>query len=294
MRKIKVATRKSKLALIQTDIVVQKLRRLYPEIDFEIVGVTTRGDKRPYQQEDLKAAFTSELEEMLVHGEADIAVHSLKDIPTEINQDIIIAATPVRSDPRDVLISHSGKKLEELPPNPKIGTSSKRRAIQILKLRRDAEIFEIHGNVDTRVRKFRSMGLDGIVLAAAGLERLGLLNLVSQYFNVEDMVPAPCQGTIAVQVRRDRTELIKLLQTINDERIMKASECERAFVSRIGGDCNFPVGIYTEVDGNKTKASLFVSFKGRIISENAFTQDTEPRDFGFELAEKVLRGFENG
>jgi hydroxymethylbilane synthase len=290
IKKIRLATRRSRLALVQTSMVVERLKHMSPSTQVEVVHVTTRGDRNPYGEDDLKAAFTEDIDKLLLNGEVDAAVHSLKDVPSELDEDIIIASTPFRSDPRDVLVSESGIKLEEFSWSPKIGTSSQRRAVQIRQLRQDAEIVEIHGNVDTRLRKYREIGLDALVMSASGLERLNLLGKISQYFDPDVFIPAPCQGIIAIEARRDRKELIAFLKKAENTKIRMEAESERTFSLKVGGDCKRPVGAIAQHNKGLIKITGFVAFDGKICRDSVLAPEQNSIEAAKELAEKIMAG----
>jgi hydroxymethylbilane synthase len=290
IKKIRLATRRSRLALVQTSMVVERLKHMSPSTQVEVVHVTTRGDRNPYGEDDLKAAFTEDIDKLLLNGEVDAAVHSLKDVPSELDEDIIIASTPFRSDPRDVLVSESGIKLEEFSWSPKIGTSSQRRAVQIRQLRQDAEIVEIHGNVDTRLRKYREIGLDALVMSASGLERLNLLGKISQYFDPDVFIPAPCQGIIAIEARRDRKELIAFLKKAENTKIRMEAESERTFSLKVGGDCKRPVGVIAQHNKGLIKITGFVAFDGKICRDSVLAPEQNSIEAAKELAEKIMAG----
>ncbi|HZW85385.1 MAG TPA: hydroxymethylbilane synthase, partial [Nitrososphaerales archaeon] len=203
---IRIGTRGSKLALAQAEIVVSALRARHSGIEVKVVQIKTLGDLLPpsrAKEVDGKAAFTGALEEALMKGEVDAAVHSLKDLPNDIEQGLTLGATPRRGDHRDALVSKKGLQMADVPAGGRIGTSSLRRKAQLLAMRPELEVVEVRGNVETRVSKLEHGDLDGIVLAYAGLARIGLSARVTQVFDPEVMVPAVCQGTVGVEARAD-------------------------------------------------------------------------------------------
>jgi hydroxymethylbilane synthase len=212
----------------------------------EIVGVTTLGDvsREHLTQIGGTGVFVSALRESLLRGEVDFAVHSLKDLPTGTAPGITLAAIPVRDDPRDALVTRDGAKLADLPSGALIGTGSLRRAAQVALLREDVSCVPIRGNANTRLAKVRDGELDAVVLAYAGLARLGLAELVSEIFEPEDMVPAPGQGALAVECRAEDTELIALLSTIDHAPTRAAVTAERSLLAALGAGCSAPIGAY--------------------------------------------------
>lgn len=241
----KIGSRGSKLAMIQTEYVRDRLREAYPEHTFEIVVIKTKGDKiqnRPLSQIGSKGLFVKEIEEKILSGEIQMGVHSMKDMPANGAEGLVFSKTWKREDPRDVLILREKKNLQELPLGAVIGTGSKRRAFQIKKLRPDLKIVDIRGNVETRIRKMQEQALDGIILAAAGLKRLGMEHKITQYLDSEEMISAPAQGALAIEVRKDNKELIHMLDAFADETSIAEIQAEREFLQRMGGGCFTPTG----------------------------------------------------
>jgi hydroxymethylbilane synthase len=250
--KVVVGTRGSALALRQAREVVARLQALDPSLEVEERLVRTHGDDvrdRPLYLVGQRGAFVKRLEEALLRGEVDLAVHSLKDLPVEEAEGLVLAAIPARADPRDVLVSRGGARLADLPPGARVGTSSRRRAAQVRHLRPDLALQDLRGNLDTRLRKVREGEVDAAVLAAAGLERLGLASLVAERFDVEVLVPAPGQGALAVQVREGDRALRDLAAALDHGPTRQATQAERAFLKRVGGGCALPIGAYAEVRG---------------------------------------------
>ena len=253
--KIRIGTRGSKLALAQSNYVLEKLKERFPENDYELVVIKTTGDldqNRPLDALGSKGIFTDEIEKALLSGEIQLAVHSMKDMPDTLKDGLIFADPWDREDARDVLILNDAKSLDELPSGANVATGSKRRSYQLLALRPDINIFPIRGNIDTRIRKLREglpdgTKLDGIVLAAAGLKRLGLESEISQYVSISDMIPAPAQGTLAIELKADNEELLKMVNSFSDEVIRNITYLERGFLKKIGGDCHLPIGAYASV-----------------------------------------------
>lgn len=292
MRKLRVGTRGSRLALAQTRTVLEMLSEKEPGIELQIVTVRTMGDRLPPDKRgetDGKGAFTGDIEALLARGELDLAVHSLKDLSVDLGEGLVVGAMPPRGDARDALVSPNGEKLSELPTGASLGTNSIRRKAQLLNLRNDLRLVDVHGNVETRVRKMDELSLGGVVLAAAGLDRLSMGERISQRFSVDEIVPSAGQGTIAVQVRRRNREIRSIVSKINDDATMRASECERAFARAIGGDCYVPAGAHASVNGRSlTLVGMIASPDGRIVLKRSSTS-TDPVGLGEALGEELLR-----
>lgn len=243
---VRVGTRGSRLALIQTDLTLAALREAHPDLEFEVVIVTTQGDAN--QTAALAGmglgVFVKEIELRLDIGDIDMAVHSLKDMPTVLPDGMAIGAVLERADPRDVLVSHLGTKLAELPAGARIGTSSPRRVAQVAEQRPDLEIVPIRGNVDTRLRKAAGDECDGTILAAAGLLRMGLGDVITEYLAPEEFVPPPGQGAMAVEIRSEDDRMSEMMAAINHPETAAEVTAERAFLEALGGGCQVPVGAY--------------------------------------------------
>jgi hydroxymethylbilane synthase len=240
-------TRPSALARWQTRWVIDRLQIDWPDLECQEQVFTTKGDRildKPLPEIGGKGLFTEELERALLSAEVDAAVHSLKDLPVENPKGIIIAAIPHRADARDVLVSAEGWGLDTLPEGSRVGTSSLRRSSQLLALRPDLKIDSLRGNVDTRLRKALEKQYDAIILAGAGLERLGLSQYISEQLSYDKMLPAPGQGALAVQCRADDPETQRMLSTLDDPPTRKAVLAERSFLTALGGGCSLPVGAY--------------------------------------------------
>lgn len=245
---LRMGTRGSELARWQTDHVAALLRAAYPQLETESIVISTKGDQvldTPLPLVGGKGLFTAELESALRSRAIDLAVHSLKDLPTEEPAGLTVGAIPVRANPADVLVSREGYTLDTLPDGAIIGTSSNRRAAQLLYLRPDLRMKDIRGNINTRVRKALdpNEGYDAIVLAQAGLFRLGMDNVITQVLSFEQMLPAPGQGALAVQCLDER-ELLERLMPIRDSATTYAVIAERAFLGALGGGCSVPVAAY--------------------------------------------------
>jgi hydroxymethylbilane synthase len=245
-RPIRFGSRGSALALAQTHLAADRFRAIHPRRGVEVHVITTEGDldkTSPLTEIGGRGVFTTAIEAAILRGEVDAAIHSAKDLPTALHPAVPIVAYPDRDDPRDVLVSRHGTTLDLLPPRPLIGTSSRRREVQILRLRPDARIVNIRGNIDTRLRKAEGQAFDGIVLAAAGIRRMGWHDRISEYFPVERLIPSPGQGAIAIQARAG-SDAAAVLETIDDAFVSTSVGIERAFLAAIGAGCAFPVGAY--------------------------------------------------
>lgn len=254
----RVGTRGSKLAMIQTKLVLDKLRAVAPDDEFEIVEIVTRGDSlqdRPISAAG-RGAFSSEIEARLLSGEIDFAVHSMKDLPSVTPKGLVLSKAMEREDPRDVLVSPDGKRLTELPEGATIGTGSLRRRRQLALMRPDLQFVDLRGNIETRLRKLFSpkegeAKMDAIVLAAAGMIRLGLQDKISQYFGVHELIPAANQGNIAIELREADEDLKAKLDLLGNDKAETIATAEREFLQLIGANCHEPVAAYAELMGGK-------------------------------------------
>ena len=236
--KYTIGTRGSKLALAQAEYVRDRLAQAYPEEEFELQIIKTKGDlvlDKPLHEIGDKGVFVKEIEEKIWSGEVQIGVHSMKDMPSHPAPGLLFAKAWKREDPRDALILREKERLEDLPKGAAIGTGSRRREFQIKRLRPDLRVVNIRGNVDTRLCKMEEEKLDGIILAAAGLRRLGMEERITLYLEPEEMIPAPAQGILALEIREGETELLKLLDALSDEETEQAAAAERGFLREIGG-----------------------------------------------------------
>ena len=258
---IRIGTRGSGLALIQAQQAFHILSEAFPERRCEIVTIKTTADVR--SDEPLarlgKGMFVRELDRALLDGDIDMAVHSMKDVPTELPEGLVIGAALKRADPRDALVDRWGVGLRELPPGATIGTSSPRRAAQIKSVRSDLDVQDIRGNVDTRLRKAKGDGYDGAILAVSGLMRMGLEGEISEHLSPEEFVPAPGQGALAVEVRDGDTGMDDLMSALNDPDSRIAVETERRFLEELGGGCRTPAGAYAWTEAGLVNLSVFLS-----------------------------------
>ncbi|OUC91011.1 hydroxymethylbilane synthase [Streptosporangium minutum] len=286
---LRLGTRRSLMATTQSGLVAARLTELTGRA-VELVGVTTFGDvtKANLTQLGGTGVFVSALRDKLIDGEIDFAVHSLKDLPTTQDPRVVIAAIPPRDDPRDALVSTA--KLADLPAGAKVGTGSPRRIAQLRVLRPDLDYVPIRGNADTRIGKVTSGELQGVVLAAAGLGRLGREAEISQIFEVEEMLPAPGQGALAVECRADRTDLIEFLSVLDDARTRAAVTAEREVLNALEAGCAAPVGAYSADDGQNlilTAAVVAVDGKRAVRKSTAGTLSA-PMDLGRDLAAEMI------
>ena len=287
---IRIATRKSALALWQANHVAEALRQLPKVEQVELVPLTTRGDEvldRSLQKIGGKGLFIKELEVAMEAGDADIAVHSMKDVPAEMPQGFCIAAVLERANPADALV---GKRLVDLQQGARIGSSSLRRQAQLLALRPDVSVEPLRGNVNTRLKKLEDGQYDAIVLACAGLERLGLNAHISETFSPEQMLPAAAQGVIGIECRDDVSELQHILGQLNHAATNSTTAAERAVAMRLQADCQSPVATYGQIAGSSlTLQAMVASADGRqIIRQQASGSVDAPETLGIDLADKLL------
>lgn len=264
-----IGSRGSILALAQANLVKSSLEANYPDLTFEIKEIVTSGDKDlksnwENSNASLKSFFTKEIEQELLNGQIDIAVHSMKDMPAVSPKGLICGAIPDREDARDVLISKNGF-LVTLPQGAKIGTSSLRRVMNLKAIRPDFEIKHLRGNIHTRLKKLETEDYDAIILAAAGLKRTGMADKITEYLSGEAFPPAPAQGVLYIQCRENDEEIKGILKSIHNEDIAKIVEIEREFSKIFDGGCHTPMGCYSQVDGDKIKFIGAYSHDGKQI-----------------------------
>jgi len=294
MQKIIIGARGSKLSVIQAHIVKNLLVAKIPELSVEIKIITTKGDKnlKPIPLDTIgKGWFTKELDTALIHNSIDIAVHSLKDITETLPDELVIAAVPEREDPRDVIVSKKKTKCMELKKNAVIGTDSTRRKIQILEKRPDVTVKSIRGNIPTRITKlFEGKAYDALILAAAGLKRLGLQSRITEYFDAKEFIPAPGQGAIAVVIRKSDETVFTLVKKINHQQTSLAVQAERTFSELTGGGCKMPVGAYAYCHNNElTLYGMLGSMDGKEIVRGSITGSVND---GKVLAKKLANKLE--
>lgn len=290
-RTIIIGSRPSQLARWQSEHILAQLQMAWPEKSFQVVTRMTEGDRvldRPLPEIGGKGVFTEELEIALRAGEIDLAVHSLKDLPVDQAPGLTIGAVGIRADARDVFISAGGGKLSDLPLGARVGTSSLRRQAQLKALRPDLMTLSLRGNVDTRIRKAQQGDYDGILLAAAGVERLDLQASISEYLSFEIMLPAPGQGALAVQCRAGDEEIQQLLRPVHDDATSRAVTAERAFLSELGGGCSAPIAAYATLnEAVITMEGLVASSDGRRVIRAAASGE-DPLELGARLARIAL------
>jgi hydroxymethylbilane synthase len=291
---LRIATRKSQLALWQAGHVAGLLREAHPDIEIKLVPLLTQGDRiqdRTLAAIGGKGLFIKELEVAIEELRADIAVHSMKDMPAELPNGLIIGAVLQRADPRDALLTTSGiARLEDLPRAAVVGTSSLRRQAQLLALRGDLRIESLRGNVDTRIRKLDAGGMDAIVLACAGLIRLGLEARITARLDPQVCLPAVTQGVIGIECRRSCSRTLSLLEALEHAPTRTVMDAERAFAARLGGSCQSPIAAYAELDADRiTLRGLVAEPDGsRLLHDMASGSRENPAALGRQLAERML------
>jgi hydroxymethylbilane synthase len=281
---LRVGTRASSLSRRQTAWVLQHLRAVDPRLHFEVVALRTAGDRsrRPIPELGRTGVFTGELERALQDGAVDMAVHSLKDLPTVPTLGLVVAAIPAREDPRDVLVG-PWAALDAVPVGARVGTTSPRRKAQLLAYRRDLKVVPLRGNVDTRIRKVASGEVDAAVMAAAGLVRGGWADRIRQYLDPEVMLPAPGQGALAVQVREQDRALVELVRQLDHPPTRAEVEAERAFLRALKGGCTLPAGALATVQGG------WLRLRVRVLSADGSRQVSAVREGSPEEAERLGR-----
>lgn len=265
--KLRIGTRGSKLALAQTQIVIKALCEQNEYLEYEITPIKTRGDldnSKPLFYLDKKGIFEKEINESVVKGDVDFAIHSVKDVPATIHKDLVIASIPQREAVNDVLISKSRKRLNELPHGSIIGTSSLRRAIQIISFRNDFKVIPLRGNIDTRIEKALKGEYDAIILAEAGLKRLGKELYISERFDPKKFLPAAGQGALALVCKKTDTKLVEFLHKIEHAPSRISINAERSFISKIEGGCRFPIAAYANLSSKNHK----INFYAKIFSSD--------------------------
>lgn len=296
---LKVGTRGSRLSIIQTDFVLKSLKALFPNLEFNVKVIKTMGDvehRKPLFAMDRKGIFEKEIDQALVRGEIDFAVHSLKDVPTfEEQGDITLAAVPRRDSPLEALVSRDNIPLKRLPKSATVGTSSLRRMAQIKHLRPDIEVKPVRGNVDTRIQKVKRGEVHAVVVAVAGLERLGLKNLITEVYPPETLTPPAGQGALAIVARKDRNDIIEILSSIDHPPTRAEVTAERSLISAMEGGCHFPIGAYAYAKGDRLYLySCVLSVDGQYkIEASAEAPISEAENLGRKVALMLLeRGAE--
>jgi hydroxymethylbilane synthase len=290
---LRIGTRGSKLALAQSEWVQAKIEAEHPRARVELVKIKTKGDRvlhSPLSRIGGKGLFVKELEDALLGGEVDLAVHSLKDVPAELPKELELAVYPKREDPRDAFVSVKYKSIGELPRGAIVGTSSLRRSAQLLHLRPDLRVIPLRGNVDTRLRKMESGDLQAIILAAAGLRRLGLNERMTALLSPEQFLPAVGQGVLGLELRKKDRNLKEFLKFLDHEETERTARAERAFLARLGGGCQVPLAGYAMLKGNRLHLEGMVAEPdGTMAMRKRLSGAKErPEELGKSLAEDLL------
>ena len=293
-KSITIGTRSSKLALWQAKHVKEELLKHFPDLKIELKEIKTKGDHITdvaLSKVGGKGLFTKEIEDALLKGDIDLAVHSLKDLPTKLPEGLKIGAVLTRENPCDVLISKNKIKFKELTKGAKIGTSSLRRIAQLKAIRADLEYIDLRGNLDTRIKKLESGEYDGIILAYAGVKRLGFENLISEHFSTTEIFPAVGQGTLVVETRENDLEIEEIIFSLNNYESHISALCERSFLERLQGGCQVPIGAISEIKNDEIIIKgIVASLDGkRIIKGENNGKFENSRQIGIQLAEKLLQ-----
>jgi len=293
MNRIRIGTRGSALALWQAQYVAELLRRHFPRLQTEQIIIKTEGDrdqKSSLTQIGGQGVFTKTIEEKLLGGHIDAAVHSLKDLPSAMARGLMLAAVPQRGAVRDVLVTEDGRSVQDLKPGAAVATGSIRRRSQLAALRPDLNIVDLRGNIHTRLRKLHKHNLDGIIMAEAAIKRLELEDVRFFPFPLDDMIPSVGQGAIGVQIRQNEPQLLRIVQALNDPESMQAALAERAFLRTLDSGCQFPVGALAQVTAGKLTLRGFVgSFDGTVhIKETLTGAAAEAESIGQTLAKTMI------
>lgn len=293
-RKIVIGTRGSKLALWQARWVASALKELFNDLSISERIIKTTGDRildAPLARIGGKGLFVKEIEEALLEGSIDLAVHSLKDMPAQVPEGLCIASIPAREDPSDVLISTTAENIDTLPGSARIGTSSLRRSSQLLHYRSDIEILPLRGNIDTRINKLENGQYDAIILAAAGLKRLGYTTRLKHPIPYDIMLPAAGQGAVCIECRKDDHRIRQIVEKIHHPETASAVAAERAFLARLGGGCQVPIAAHATITKkNRLQlVGLVAETDGSVILKDKIAGTVgEAENLGIELAEKLL------
>jgi len=289
---IRIATRRSPLALWQAEYIAAELQRLFPEVTTELVKIITRGDKIldvPLAQVGGKGLFTKEIDEALLDGRANIAVHSMKDVPTVLPEGTGLRAYPRREDPRDAIATITGGGLDSLPEGATIGTSSLRRVAQISARYPTFKCVSIRGNIQTRLSKL-GKEVDAVILAAAGVRRMGMADQMHDFINTDVLLPAVAQGTLGIQTRDADNEINAMVDTLNDADTVDRTRAERAFLARLEGGCQVPIAAFATLDGDiLTLQGLVAEVDGSVIIRRQLSGNcSEAKVLGIALADEIL------
>ena len=293
MKVIRIGTRGSPLALWQAEWVRSQILVLHPDYKVELIKIKTTGDRItdvPLAQVGGKALFVKEIEVALIEGGIDLAVHSMKDMPAEIPSGLCIGAVPKRENPLDVLISRNTHSFEGLPKGARLGSSSLRRGAQVRHVRPDIAVLPLRGNLDTRIRKLETEGLDAIIVAAAGVKRLGLEDRITEYLSEAIMLPAVGQGALAIEMREDDSFVQRLVFPLDHRETRLAGESERAFLCRLEGGCQVPIAAKAEViEDQLHMTGLVAEVDGSVLFREVIAGSVDQHeDLGAELANRLL------
>ena len=291
--KLRIGTRGSKLALWQANFVKNQLSKRFSNLDIDIVIIKTTGDtnlKENLSEIGGKGVFVKEIEESILNNNIDIAVHSLKDLPSILPTELKICSYLKRNNPYDAFISKDNTPIEKLKDGAVVATGSLRRKNQLIHKYPHINVVPIRGNIDTRLRKLENEDYDGLILAAAGLERLGLDDTITQLFDLDIMIPSPCQGIIAVESRSNNYQINELLSGINDEETKICACFERSFLKKFGGDCSLPIGCYSRIKNNEIHGiSVFIDNDTNYIVRKSISGDVyKYLELGEMLADLIL------
>jgi hydroxymethylbilane synthase len=288
----RIGTRGSKLALVQSEWVKRELQTRHPEVRVELVKIKTKGDKvldAPLSKVGGKGLFVKEIEDALLKADVDLAVHSMKDVPAELQRGLRLSAYPKREDPRDAFVSRHSRTIEDLPQGASVGTSSLRRSAQLLHIRPDLHIVPLRGNVDTRLRKLDSGDLQAIVLATAGLRRLGLSDRITAPLSPDSVLPAIGQGVLGLESREDDQQTQDLVTFLNDLETELATRAERAFLKELEGGCQVPLAGYARVEADRIVLDGMVAeLDGSVVLRRQLTGGKDkPEELGIALARQL-------
>ena len=291
--KVTIGTRGSPLALWQAHWIKFQLESLHDDLTVDLVKIKTSGDKIqdvPLAKVGGKGLFTKEIEESMLRFETDIAVHSMKDVPVQFPPSLTLSVVTKREDPRDVLISRKDLKLDNLPRGAKVGTGSFRRTTQLLHYRPDLEIVPMRGNLETRLKKLETEGLDAIILAAAGLIRLDMADRISEFIEPEIMLPGGGQGAVGIESRKEDLGVMNRIFPLDHEETHRALEAERSFLTRLEGGCQVPIGVYATIEGETLRLrGLVGSLDGKqVLKAERKGPVEDPGVIGFQLAGEIL------
>lgn len=289
--KIIIGSRKSILAMTQANLVANSLKKIFPNNTFVIKKIITSGDRlKKWPKEQIKGLFVKEIEQALLARTIDIAVHSMKDLPVELPKDLEIAAVTKRVDTRDVLISNSGKRLAGLAKQSCIGTSSPRRKAQLFLYRPDIKVVDIRGNLDTRLKKLKNNQCDAIIVAAAGMIRLGWQDLISEYISEDIILPAPGQGVLGIQVRKQNKKIKNMVKLLNHQQSRIQVTAEREFLRSMGGGCRVPIGALAKIRGDVLKLEGIVAYPlTKAVKAGVKMDKKYPLQAGKKLACKIKK-----